>query len=114
MAALLLFCDGSVGTDWTPAGAGVCAAAGSAVVDGGRLSSGGVLGVIPLPEGGGTGTKRSFPELEVIGAAVVAGGVAAGRVAAGGGLVGSCTVVPEEVTTNAGSGAADTGGAATG
>ena len=84
------------------------------MVDDGRLSSGAAPGVILLPEGGGTGTKKPFPELEVVGAAVVVGGAGTGRVAAGGGLVGSCTVEPEAVTTTAGGGAADTVGAATG
>lgn len=113
MAALLLFCDGSVGTGWTTAVAGVCAAVGVVAVDGGRLPSGAVPDVI-LPEGGGTGAKKLLPELEVVDPAVVAGGGGAGMVAAGGGFVGSCAVAPEGVTATAVGGAADTGGAATG
>jgi hypothetical protein len=113
MAALLLFCDGSVGTGWATAGDGVCAAVGVVAVDGGRLSSGAVPDVI-LPEGGGTGAKKLLPELEVVDPAVVAGGGGAGMVAAGGGFVGSCAVAPDGVTVTAVGGAADTGGAATG
>ena len=84
------------------------------MVDDGRLSAGAAPSGTLLPEGGGTGTKKSLPELEVIGAAVVVGGAGTGRVVAGGGLVGSCTVEPEAVTTTAGGGAADMCGAVTG
>ncbi|HLX95166.1 MAG TPA: hypothetical protein VKU37_05425, partial [Verrucomicrobiae bacterium] len=65
------------------------------------LSSGAAPDVM-LPEGGGTGAKKLFPELEVADAAVAGGGVGAGKVGAGGGLVGM--VAPEGVTTIAGGG----------
>ena len=107
------FCAGSVGTDWTAVGAGAGMAVGAAgatdaagVTDAAEVVAAGVSpSVVPagrLPEGGGTGAKKLFPELAVVGAAGSVGwaGASAGEasmVGAGGGVAG--TAAPEGVTT---------------
>jgi hypothetical protein len=106
----LLLGDGSVGTGRATAGAEVWAAVEVVVIDAGVLSSRTAPDVM-LPEGGGTGPNKLFPELEAAGGGVAAGGVVDGMVDAGGGLVG--VVAPEGVTATA-DGGGDTGGAAAG
>lgn len=70
---LLLFCDGSMGRERRAAGA-------ADVVAGGALPSN-MASVGILPEGGGTGPNKLFPELEAddsAGPVVCAGTAAAG------------------------------------
>ena len=83
----------------------------------GRLPSG-IASAGVLPEGGGTGPNKLFPELEaddvaglVVGAGATRGaGVIAGTVVAGG-LAGCCTVAPDGVTATGGGWAGGTFGA---
>lgn len=102
---LLLLCDGSRARDGRAAGAGVGRAVGAADVVAGGVLSGNMAPVGILPEGGGTGPNKLFPELE---AEDFAGTVLCAGTAAAGGLVGGCLVAPEGVTATGGGWAAGT------
>jgi hypothetical protein len=96
---LLLFCDGSIGRDWTGVGAGICAAVGVAdVVADGVLPSG-IASAGALPEGGGTGLNKLSPEFAVVDAAGV---VVRTGATPGAGVIAGAVVAPEGVTATGG------------